>query len=57
MNNTVIRPSQRPCSIIDSIKASLTEVKKFNEGKIKLTSLSDSKNQWNEWIKEVENGK
>ena len=53
MNNLVIRP----CSIICSIKYSLMEVKEFNDGKIKFTSLADSKKQWNVWIKEVENRK
>ena len=57
MNNPVIRPCVRPCSILSSIKASLVEVKEFNEGKRKLSSLMDSKKQWDEWIREVESGK
>lgn len=57
MNNSVIRHCKRPCSILSSIKASLVEVKEFNEGKRKLSSLMDSKKQWDEWIREVESGK
>ena len=61
MSNVTIRPCvgtcERPCSILDSIKASLLEVKEFNKGKIKLNSLSESKREWNDWIKEVEDGK
>lgn len=54
MNNSVIRPCERPCSILSSIKASLVEVKEFNEGKRKLSSLTHSKKQWDKWIREVE---